>query len=85
MRYTALTWVKTRTPSLGARRASARNLIAGIGVYNTSGVLIQGNYIGTDSTGLKSLGLPQGSNYDGIELGGTTDVTIGGSVKGSAT
>ena len=68
---------------IGGTSASARNLITGLGVYGSSGVLIQGNYIGTDSSGLKSLNLQQPYTQDGIELAFATDVTIGGSVKGA--
>ena len=57
MTCTVLTWSKDSNTLIGGTSANARNLITGIVVYNTSGVLIEGNYIGTDSTGLKSLGL----------------------------
>ena len=51
---------------IGGSSAAARNIIAGngnavaINVANTSGVLIQGNFIGTDVTGTKLLPLNQG-------------------------
>lgn len=51
---------------IGGSNAAARNIIAGngnsvgINAANTSGLLIQGNFIGTDVTGTKLLPLAQG-------------------------
>src|SRR5206468_5090118 len=66
---------------IGGTTAAARNVISGftdaalfIGGTGTSGVLIQGNFIGTDSTGQTVLG----SGQNGINLFRATNSTIGG-------
>ena len=71
---------------IGGATAAARNVISGggssTGVLLDSGthdVLVQGNYIGTDSTGEVGLG-----NGEGVSVtGGAHDNTIGGSVPGT--
>ena len=71
---------------IGGATAAARNVISGGGSSNgilldslTHDVLVQGNYIGTDSTGEVGLG-----NGDGVVVaGGSHDNTIGGSVPGA--
>ncbi len=65
--------------TIGGTVTGARNILssseAGVAVYNT-GVTVQGNYIGTDVTGTKSLW-----NYDGIDAG--SDTVIGGTTSGA--
>jgi len=65
---------------IGGIGASKRNVISGnfgngIVVFNGFGVLIEGNYIGTDASGTHALG-----NGNGVDIQGN-DNTIGGTVK----
>src|SRR5262249_48218784 len=65
---------------IGGLGASQRNIISGNfgdGVVNFggSGVLIEGNYVGTDVSGTHALG-----NGNGVEIQGTLN-TVGGTVK----
>jgi uncharacterized repeat protein (TIGR01451 family) len=66
--------------TIGGTVAGARNVISsngGTGLnFNSAGVLIQGNYIGTDITGDLALG----NQGDGISDGASTSSTIGGTV-----
>jgi hypothetical protein len=68
---------------IGGTKTGARNVITNIqaGGFgpSVSGAAIQGNYIGTDATGSRSLGLYS----DDIYLDGATGVTIGGTAKGA--
>jgi hypothetical protein len=65
---------------IGGTKAKDRNIVAGIQVsYGVSGVAIEGNYVGTDSTGETSLG----QYNSGIFIGDASDVTIGGTAKGA--
>ena len=72
---------------VGGTNASARNVISGnvlYGVYvsgtNTSGNLIEGNYMGTDPSG--SIAVANG--YSGVLIGGTaTGNVIGGTTPGT--
>jgi hypothetical protein len=69
---------------VGGLTSSARNIISGnqAGVYleNTvTGVLIEGNYIGTDVRGFKAIG----NQYDGVLLSGTLN-TVGGTTAKAA-
>ena len=63
---------------VGGVTASSRNIISGnqAGVYlenSATGVLIEGNYIGTDVRGFKAIG----NQFDGVLLSGTLN-TVGG-------
>ena len=65
---------------MGARNIISANTIAGIGLYDdTTGTLIEGNFIGTDKTGANPLGNGTGVLIDG----GSADNTIGGTVAGA--
>ena len=66
--------------TIGGTTAGARNVISGydLGLDVGSGSLVEGNYIGTDSTGTRPLGLGTG-----IEIGGST--TVGGSTTAPET
>ena len=71
---------------IGGTSSSQRNVIStnnSYGVYllgtGTSGNLIEGNYIGTDSSGTKSLG----NINEGIHAEAVTNNTIGGAVAGA--
>jgi len=68
--------------TIGGSAAGARNVISGnlgsaVEISYGSGVVIQGNFIGTDITGTKALG-----NGMGINDSGGTNVAIGGSSPG---
>lgn len=68
----------------GACNVISGNKEQGIGVYfggtpRGDNNLIQGNYIGTDKTGL----LDRGNSFDGVFVGGATNTTIGGTVAGA--
>src|SRR5262249_41077856 len=54
------------------------NAVDGIGFGHGSSIVVRGNLIGTDASGLH--GLPNLSN--GVTLGATTNVTIGGTNPG---
>ena len=71
---------------IGGATAAARNVISGGGTSDgvlldslTHDVRVEGNYIGTDSTG--EVGLGNGSGV--VVAGGSHDNTIGGSVPGA--
>jgi CSLREA domain-containing protein len=69
---------------IGGTTAAARNIISGhlddgVNIYESTGNLVQGNYIGTDATGTLDLG-----NGDaGVKLEETSGNTIGGTAAGS--
>jgi len=69
---------------IGGTTPEARNVISGSSSYGielllTTGVVIEGNYIGTNATGTAALG-----NFsDGIRVGITSSVTIGGTSPGA--
>ncbi len=64
----------------GAGNLISGNTVAGVGIYNISpDNLIEGNRIGTDTTG--TLALP---NAIGVEINDSPGNTIGGSVSGDA-
>jgi hypothetical protein len=69
--------------TLGGTVAGAGNVISGNGSYGvvlyTPGTTVQGNYIGTDSTGSAALG----NRLDGVLVSGATDNTIGGPAGGA--
>lgn len=70
--------------TIGGTTAGARNIISGnggngIGMDNTSGNLIQGNYLGTDVTGMIDLG----NFYAGVALDHVNNNTIGGTTAGA--
>jgi hypothetical protein len=72
---------------VGGTTAGARNVIAGcqlrgIFVFGSTGLVVQGNYIGTDITGSVALG-NSGGGSEGIFLDGTTGATIGGTTPGA--
>lgn len=70
---------------IGGTNALDRNIIsansnAGISIQNVSGMTIEGNYIGTDATGLVALG----NAWDGIALlAGSSNINVGTSSPGS--
>jgi CSLREA domain-containing protein len=73
--------------TIGGTSTSDRNIISGgnghgIGIFDGGGIVIQGNYIGTDVTGT----VPLGNGSSGIYIWGgynTTGVNIGGSAPGA--
>lgn len=75
----------TGTNTIGGTTAAARNIISGnlesgISLYhNTSTLLVQGNYVGTDVTGSLDLG----NNIDGITISDSCSSTIGGTTAGA--
>ena len=69
--------------TIGGNTAAERNVISGnvanaVGVYGGSGWTIQGNYIGTDDTGL----VAKGNEQSGIAIVGVDNVQIGGTNAG---
>lgn len=78
--------ISTATANLiGGPSASARNIISGnafngIGILTLAdgGNLVQGNYLGTDSTGTKAIG----NTLAGVRIQGSSN-TIGGTVSGA--
>ncbi|WP_435009257.1 beta strand repeat-containing protein [Tundrisphaera lichenicola] len=66
--------------SAGQGNIIANNLAFGLSVFGSSGNLVQGNRIGTDSAGLQQ----QGNGTGGVFLGSSTDNTIGGAIPGSS-
>ncbi|HEX2117793.1 MAG TPA: hypothetical protein VHF91_01300, partial [Acidimicrobiales bacterium] len=67
----------------GARNLISGNFFAGFGatgieVFNSSGTVIQGNFIGTDATGTQRLG-----NSGGIVIQGGSNYLIGGTEPGA--
>ncbi len=80
--------------SVGGTTLGAGNVISGdghdgveISGSGTSGNVVQGDYVGTDTTGTTasdSNGVPLGNNNDGVEIdSGASDNTIGGTVAGA--
>ncbi|HWE36555.1 MAG TPA: hypothetical protein VG406_08315, partial [Isosphaeraceae bacterium] len=64
----------------GAGNVISGNALHGVNMSGTTGVLIEGNRIGTDATGTTGLG----NGQEGITIGGTsTGDTIGGTVAGA--
>ena len=68
--------------TIGGMTAAARNLISdnetGIEVDSSSGIVIEGNYIGTDITGESPIG-----NLEGISIDSGSGITIGGTTSGA--
>lgn len=71
--------------TIGGTTAGARNVVSGnnssgirIAVAGATGNLVQGNFIGTDVTGLTALG-----NRDGIVVNGAPNNTFGGTIDGA--
>jgi hypothetical protein len=68
--------------TIGGTTAAARNLISdnatGIEVDGSSGIVIEGNYIGTDITGNSPIG-----NLEGISIDSGSRITIGGTTSGA--
>lgn len=80
-------WYDPRSTVIGGTNAGARNVISGnaaYGIYlggtNNAGVMIQGNYIGTDAGG--SNPVANGSGGVGV-FEGAHNVTIGGTPAGA--
>jgi hypothetical protein len=77
----------TSYDTIGGTTAAARNIISGNGakgihfIFGTNtGILVEGNDIGTDVTGEK----PLGNNANGIDFfANASDVTIGGTIPGA--
>ncbi len=76
--------------TIGGTTAAARNVISGnkVGVYLTSdsGNVVEGNFIGTDTTGTVAIGNnASGDNtvFGGIVIQGNSDDTIGGTAAGA--
>ena len=67
----------------GAGNVISANAKAGVSIqgYATFGAAVLGNFIGTNKTGSIALG----NGADGVDLGGMSDVTIGGAATGSGT
>ena len=74
--------------TIGGTEAGARNLISGnqshgIGIYDagTTGNLVQGNYVGTDVTGMIAIG----NSLDGVVIccNGASGNTVGGTAPGA--
>jgi hypothetical protein len=80
--------------TIGGTIAGARNLVSGnandgvvLNGSGTSGNIIEGNYIGTDVTGIVALGNGAATGSDGAGIlvdFGATDNTIGGTTAGAA-
>ncbi|MDH5585325.1 MAG: FG-GAP-like repeat-containing protein, partial [Nitrospirota bacterium] len=78
--------IATATNIIGGTTAAARNVISGNGSNGltitsatATGNLVQGNYIGTDVTGVLSLG----NSSSGVRLITTSNNIIGGTVSGA--
>ena len=77
----------TSYDTIGGTTAAARNIISANGakgihfIFGTnSGIVVEGNYIGTDVTGTQ----PLGNNANGIDMfANASDNTIGGTVAGA--
>ncbi len=70
--------------TIGGTTAGAGNLISGnagigLGLYTSAANLVEGNFIGTDVTGTRGLGIQAG----GVQIGGALDTTIGGTAAGA--
>jgi titin len=77
-------WVESAGNQIGGTNAAARNVISGgndTGIYiqNTSGNVVQGNYIGISATGAN----PLGNRNSGIMLDGSSGNLIGGANPGA--
>jgi hypothetical protein len=75
-------YIDSSNDTIGGTSAGARNILSGnsYGVFfngNASGVVVQGNFIGTNAAGTSALG----NTYDGIEPGSNN--TIGGTSAGA--
>jgi parallel beta-helix repeat protein len=74
-------WVYGSNNTIGGTTSGAINVISGnsygVLIDGASGVAVQGNYVGTDVTGAKTL-----ANYAGIWVAGSTS-TIGGTTSGA--
>ena len=83
-------WVESSRNLIGGPLAAARNLISANGnhgIYlNGSGAInntVQGNYIGTDTSGATALGNGMSGLYSGIYLNGAASNSIGGFQPGA--
>jgi RHS repeat-associated protein len=76
-------WNATGTV-IGGTTAGARNIISGCGdaivifEATTSGTVVQGNYLGTDPTGMTA-----DFNYEGVSIEGSSGNLIGGTAPGA--
>ncbi len=81
---------QTSNNTIGGTSPADRNIISGSrggdyagllikGDTNTTGNLVQGNFIGTDATGTIALG----SSGEGVHVAGPSGVTIGGTIPGA--
>ena len=62
------------SPAAGDRNVISGNGFHGVFIQSTTGVQVDGNFIGTDAAGTSALG-----NFaDGVQISGSTDITIGG-------
>jgi hypothetical protein len=75
-----------RDNTIGGTTQAARNLISvntlwgvAIGSQDATGNLVQGNFIGTDATGI----VPVGNARDGILVSGAPQCAIGGAIAGA--
>ncbi|HEY8401594.1 MAG TPA: right-handed parallel beta-helix repeat-containing protein, partial [Cytophagaceae bacterium] len=69
---------------IGGINVLERNIVAasfnqGMQIVNSSRITIQGNYVGTDQSGL----LDRGGSQTGIAISNSADVVIGGSIAGA--
>ena len=70
--------------TVGGTSAGARNVVSGNGeegvfIGGTDGIVVAGNFIGTDASGTADLG----NSGDGVGLRGTIHATIGGTLPGA--
>jgi titin len=82
--YAGLTMADTGGNIIGGTVAGAGNVISGnsqdgIFATNATGIVVQGNLIGTDSTGTAALG----NVFNGITIAGGSSNLIGGTVSGA--
>jgi hypothetical protein len=84
-KVSSLAQVAAKGATIGGTLASARNVISGNGMAGVelatgvSGVVVEGNYVGTDATGSKAVG----NRSAGILLSDSASDTIGGTVAGA--